>query len=84
MGTIWTFCHPGEDYCTAHDAWRRYSPDATACENSDEDGDGDDPCSFPDVDSNPPQVRWVPCGTCGAGDGERHSEKCAIIDGQQR
>ena len=66
---------PADDYCTAHDSWR-ITDSGDKCESADGAewaDDEHDPCSFPaDTDPNPAVARWVPCGTCGAGDGEPH------------
>lgn len=60
---------PAEDYCPEHEGWR---VDGEAyCETARDDGTDLTECSFSDVDPNPPRVRWVPCGVCGARDGER-------------
>ena len=74
---------PSEDYCQRHDDWRHEdNSDGTParfCEHVWQNGqDGfTDGCRFPDtVDPNPPVSRWVPCGTCGATDGEPHRENC--------
>jgi ribosomal protein S27AE len=32
-------------------------------------------------DPNPPVPRWVPCGSCGAGDGEPHRPGCRYLGG---
>lgn len=64
-----------EDYCRNHDSWRAFDPEQgelQVCEAGIEDED----CEFPsDVNPNPPVPRWVPCGICGAGDGQPHDEQ---------
>lgn len=74
-------CHaeivePSEDYCQEHMAWRVW--DADGAGNYCDAGEGD--CRFPDdLDTNPPVPRWVPCGSCGARDGEPHRDACSKL-----
>jgi hypothetical protein len=78
---------PEEDYCQAHDAWYAGTStddagdDFRYCEDADTSNveDGIDTCLFPDTDPNPPVPRWVPCGSCGAGDGEPHRDGCIQV-----
>ena len=75
-----------EDYCTAHDAWRVEPPEwwvgPPYCDYVRDPQEEAVECQFPDtVDPNPPVPRWVPCGSCGARDGERHREGCSAING---
>ena len=60
------------DYCTEHDGWRSYEGDGESSPATCEYGNDGEPCRFPDTDPNPPASRWVPCSTCGAGDGQSH------------
>jgi len=76
---------PGEDYCSEHGGERSYNADGTpaqSCEYGEEPnlaGDGER-CRFPSTDPNPPIPRWVPCGSCGARDGEPHRDGCSTLE----
>jgi hypothetical protein len=74
---------PAEDFCTAHDSWRAYTDsEQPTCEYVLQNSLVDDQCSFPEVDPNPRASRWVPCPSCGAGDGQTHRYGCNILYGE--
>lgn len=74
-----TIADPDPEYCVAHQNWATRHDDygrPVACDQN----DGDD-CIFVPAEPNPPAARWVPCGACGARDGEPHRDGCIRIPG---